>query len=143
MSAVFEPIYVVVTPTPAVVVQSAVPQPVNVAVTVNAPNVGLSTPLPVSVAYAASQGLAGPPGTQGPQGVPGPQGPPGSTGSTFTYIQASPSNTWHIAHNLGRYPSVTVVDSSGDVVEGDVDYVDANTLVATFNAPFAGDAYLN
>ncbi len=63
--------------------------------------------------------------------------------STFTWNQSSAQSVWTITHNLGRYPSVTVIDSSGAEVEGDVVYVDGNLLTATFTAPFSGEAYLN
>lgn len=80
-------------------------------------------------------------GLQGPAGPPGVAGPPGDV--TFVYRQSVPAAVWPIAHNLGRYPSVTVVDSAGDVCVGDVDYVDANNVTLTFSAPFSGSAFLN
>ena len=36
--------------------------------------------------------------------------------ATFIYEQTSASDTWTINHSLGRYPSVTVVDSAGSVI---------------------------
>ena len=54
-----------------------------------------------------------------------------------------PSDTWTITHDLNCYPSVTVVDSSGDVVEGSIQYISSDELVVTFSAPFSGVAYLN
>lgn len=68
----------------------------------------------------------------------------GSLGSdlNYTHVQAS-SNTWVIAHNLGKIPSVTVQDNSGNTVFGDVTYTDLNNLTITFNTAFAGTAYLN
>jgi hypothetical protein len=80
----------------------------------------------------AAQGLAGP---------PGPAGPPGDV--TFTFPQAMAAAIWDVNHNLNRFPSVTVVDSSGRQMEGQVDYIDANNIRLTFSVPFAGDAYLN
>ena len=53
------------------------------------------------------------------------------------------SKKWLINHNLYKQPSVTVVDSSGNEVVGDVEYNNLNTLTVTFSAPFAGQAYLN
>jgi hypothetical protein len=68
----------------------------------------------------------------------------GSGGDAFfPFVQSSPASTWTVAHGLGKYPSVTVVDSSGDVVWGDVHYVDANTVTLTFSGAFSGVAYLN
>jgi len=60
-----------------------------------------------------------------------------------SYTQISPSKTWTITHNLGRYPSVTIVDSGGSVVMGDVGYITNNQLKVTFTSAFSGKAYLN
>ena len=67
----------------------------------------------------------------------------GPTHSTYTHTQNTPSATWTITHNLNCFPSVSVVDSAGSVVIGDVNYTNANTLVVTFAAAFGGKAYLN
>lgn len=64
-------------------------------------------------------------------------------GNTFVFTQLSPTTTWTITHNLNSYPSVTVVDSAGSVVEGDPQYLSANALTVTFSSAFSGAAYLN
>lgn len=46
-----------------------------------------------------------------------------------------------VNHNLGRYPAVTVTDSAGDGIEGDVAYTGINDLTITFSAPFSGTVY--
>lgn len=61
----------------------------------------------------------------------------------YTHDQASPNTVWSIIHNLGKKPSVMVVDTSDQIVYGFVQYLDNNTLQITFSAPFAGKAYLN
>lgn len=81
-------------------------------------------------------------GPQGPQGETGPQGPPGEQ-TTLAMTQVEPSDLWLLTHRLGRFPSVTVIDSAGSVVVGDVQYVDADTITVRFSASFAGVAYLN
>lgn len=63
--------------------------------------------------------------------------------STFEFTQAVPSITWSITHNLAFYPNVTVVDSGNNVVIGEVDYIDNNSLTITFSASFSGKAYLS
>lgn len=75
----------------------------------------------------------------------GPQGSPGSASVDKYYIhnQLVASATWTVLHNLSKKPSVTVVDSAGTVVVGDIVYVDDNTSIATFSAPFGGKAYCN
>lgn len=62
---------------------------------------------------------------------------------TYTFTQSSASSTWNITHSLDSYPSVTVVDSSGNVVMGETFYNNNNNITLTFAAPFAGKAYLN
>ena len=61
----------------------------------------------------------------------------------YVFAQPTPASSWTIAHQLNRYPSVTVVDSAGEVVIGDIRYVDANTITAAFSGGFSGSAYLN
>ena len=63
--------------------------------------------------------------------------------ANFVFTQGIPSATWNITHNLNKFPSVTVVDSSKQIVIGDVTYTNVNSLVITFSAPFSGEAYLN
>lgn len=62
---------------------------------------------------------------------------------SYTYNQLTPSATWNITHNLAKHPSVSVVDSSGNIVFGEVEYIDINNVTVTFSAPFSGIAYLN
>lgn len=68
-----------------------------------------------------------------------------ATGSdiSFVFSQDVAATVWVIVHNLGKHPSVTVVDSAGSVVEGDVQYTSLNSCTLTFSAMFAGKAYLN
>jgi hypothetical protein len=79
-------------------------------------------------------------GVEGPQG---PQGAPGAGGSTYHHSQPIAATVWNITHNLGYFPNVTVIDSSGAVVEGEIEYLDMNSVRLTFGAGFAGDAYLS
>lgn len=62
---------------------------------------------------------------------------------TYIHEQAVASAVWEINHNLGRYPSITVVDSAGDVVQCDPKYIDENNVRLDFTAEFGGKAYLN
>jgi len=63
--------------------------------------------------------------------------------STFTWTQSIPLNVWTIPHNLNKFPSITVVDTLGNVVYSDVSYVDSNTVQVFYGSAFAGKAYLN
>ena len=61
----------------------------------------------------------------------------------FTYIKSTPDSVWEITHDLDKYPSVTVVDSAGSVVMGDITYTSKSAIKITFSAAFSGKAYLN
>ena len=68
----------------------------------------------------------------------------GLTGDkNFIYTKGTPDKVWDITHNLGKYPSVTIVDSAGSVVMGDITYTSKSAIKITFSAAFSGKAYLN
>jgi hypothetical protein len=78
----------------------------------------------------------------------GPPGPPGTlqvgTGDAFFSLdQQVALATWTVNHNLGKYPSVTVIDSTGDEVEGSILYDSVNSLRIVFTSAMTGKAYLN
>jgi hypothetical protein len=111
-----------------------------------------------------TQGATGT-GTQGVEGPQGPQGEPGIGGSDITstddlvegttnryftvgrvsheHMQGSASNSWVINHNLGFKPNVTVLDSAGNLVEGEFAYTNSNSLTVSFQSAFSGNAYLS
>lgn len=63
--------------------------------------------------------------------------------ANFTFEQSPAAETWIITHGLGKYPSITIVDSAGDEVEGNVNHVSVNQVVLSFSAAFSGRAFLN
>lgn len=65
--------------------------------------------------------------------------------ATTTYIhdQMVASAEWTIRHNLKKFPAVSVVDSAGNVVIGEVRYIDINAISIKFIGAFSGKAYLN
>lgn len=66
------------------------------------------------------------------------------TGDKFyEYIQLAPATRWEIAHPLKKFPSVTVVDSGGSVVVGEIEYIDDSNITLIFKSSFSGKAYLN
>jgi hypothetical protein len=79
----------------------------------------------------------------GPQGIQGPQGIPGANTGYFAYAQVAPASVWNITHNLGINPSVTAVDSAGNVIEGTLLYLTTNTLRITFGIATSGYAYMS
>lgn len=63
--------------------------------------------------------------------------------SGYVYTQNVPSASWSVSHNLGKRPSVTIVDTAENVVIGEIKYVDNNSVILTFSAAFSGKAYFN
>jgi hypothetical protein len=61
----------------------------------------------------------------------------------YVHSQILSLATWTITHNLLKYPAVMVVDTGGNVVIGEVQYISLNQLVITFSAAFSGKAYLS
>ena len=66
-------------------------------------------------------------------------------GQDYEYIEPFPNplSTWVITHNLGRFPSVTTVDSAGSEINGAITYDNENTITVVFNSATSGNAYLN
>ena len=62
---------------------------------------------------------------------------------TFVFTQGSPTATWNIQHNLGKFPSVSVVNNNNIIMYGNTTYTDNNNLTINFSAGFSGKAYLN
>ncbi len=71
------------------------------------------------------------------------QSVPGPANSFFRHVQSTPQEVWTITHTLGRRPAVTVVDSAGSPVEGDIDYPSTSVVTITFSSAFAGEALLS
>lgn len=67
----------------------------------------------------------------------------GGGDKSYEFNQLSPKKIWNIPHGLNKRPSVTIVDSGGTEVKGDVKYDDNNNATISFTAAFAGMAYLN
>lgn len=115
-----------------------VPPPIVVDVII--PGQSVNPPPPIII----GPGQGGSIGAQGVQGTQGLQGPIGITPVvSYRHIQGISSAVWAVNHNLGFYPNVTVEDSAGTIVEGDIDYIDQNSLQLTFSSPFSGYAYLS
>ena len=68
----------------------------------------------------------------------------GSGGNvSYIHTQSVAASVWTAPHNLGRWPSVSVVDNLGNQVEPDVFYVDANIVQIAHGAPMVGKAFFN
>lgn len=107
----------------------------------------------------------------GSDGPPGPPGPPGTSitktselenngedginpfitakdvsefvDKNYIHDQPIPNSIWTINHPLNKKVSVTIIDTSGNVVEGKVTINNGNKVVIEFNFPFSGEAILN
>jgi hypothetical protein len=65
------------------------------------------------------------------------------TDKHYAHTQGVASATWNVFHNLDKYPSVTVVLSTGQKGYGDVTYIDENNLTISFAGAESGKAYMN
>ena len=61
----------------------------------------------------------------------------------YVHNQTEASDEWIIVHNLNKYPAVSIIDSAGDEVEGNVHYDSLNQVTITFIGSFKGTATLN
>lgn len=61
--------------------------------------------------------------------------------SSFEHVQPVGSTDWQVDHELGRYPVVMVVNTSGDMIEGQIDHSTTNRLFVRFNNAQTGRAY--
>jgi hypothetical protein len=75
--------------------------------------------------------------------APAPSPGPGGGDLNFVYTQTSPSNSWAVAHNLGKFPAVEVVDTGQNVIIPDVHYIDSNNVTILFGSITSGKAYFN
>jgi hypothetical protein len=66
-----------------------------------------------------------------------------TTQNNFVFDKPVPDTVWVVNHNMGKYPSVSIVDTANDQVEGELRYNSINQLTLTFTAAIAGKAYLN
>lgn len=66
------------------------------------------------------------------------------TATSYTHTQAAASASWTITHNLGYFPGgVSIIDSAGSKVYGDVTFISENQLVVNFSSAFGGKAYIS
>jgi hypothetical protein len=61
----------------------------------------------------------------------------------YVHNQSTASVTWNVQHNLNKFPSATMVLSTGQKGYGDVTYIDENNLTITFASAESGKAYIN
>lgn len=62
---------------------------------------------------------------------------------SYTHIQSTAAAVWTVNHNLGKNPSVTVVDSANEQVLTEIHYINLNQLQIISAGAFSGQAYCN
>ena len=62
---------------------------------------------------------------------------------SYRHTQNSSSTTWSVTHNLRFLPNVTVFDSAGNTVEGNVVHTSENALTIEFSSAISGYAVLS
>lgn len=68
--------------------------------------------------------------------------PLGTSLSALTFNFQAIDTFWHVQHNLGRYPQVTVQDAEGNEVECDVRHLSPQELTIRFATPISGSVTL-
>ena len=61
----------------------------------------------------------------------------------YVHPQGVASAIWTVQHNLNKFPSCTMVLSTGQQGYGDVTFIDENELTITFASAESGKAYIN
>lgn len=67
----------------------------------------------------------------------------GAQDKDFTHTQNSASATWTVAHNLNKFPSVTITLADGTQVEAQITHNNKNNLTIAFSGSNSGTAYMN
>ena len=99
----------------------------------------VQVPTPTQIIVGTGQG-----GARGVQGIQGVQGISGVANDvSYQHVQGASSAIWTITHNLNFYPNITTMDSAGAACEGEIEYLNRNTVRVTFSSPFSGEAYLS
>lgn len=61
----------------------------------------------------------------------------------YTHNQGTASDVWEVTHDLGKEPAVTIIDSAGTEVIGEVEHVSLNKCILRFEGAFSGKAIFN
>ena len=62
---------------------------------------------------------------------------------SYIHTQGVANQTWNVNHNLNFHPNVTVQDSAGNIVEGEISFTNMVSLTLSFSSPISGSAYLS
>jgi len=62
---------------------------------------------------------------------------------SFIFEQGISSDVWEIQHNLDKYPAISIVDTAGNEIIANIQYINRNNVKITMTSAFKGKAYLN
>ena len=62
---------------------------------------------------------------------------------SYEHVQSEASAEWIIVHTLGKYPSVSIIDSDGYETHAGVSYTTKNSLIIHFAEATTGTAVCN
>lgn len=61
----------------------------------------------------------------------------------YTHYQDVPDEIWYVTHNLGKNPTIQVVNSAGDVIYPDIKHTSVNTCELYFKSAMSGKVFCN
>ena len=62
---------------------------------------------------------------------------------SYEHVQTDASDEWTVIHNLGKYPSVSIIDADGNETHAGVNYTTKNSLIIHFANAETGIAVCN
>ena len=71
------------------------------------------------------------------------QGPAGVSDAAYVHSQAVAASVWTAAHNLGKYPAVTVTDNLYAELLADVSFPTLNTVQVAFSSARSGFVFFS
>lgn len=71
------------------------------------------------------------------------QGPAGVSDAAYVHSQAVAASVWTAAHNLGKYPAVTVTDNLYAELLADVSFPTLNTVQVAFSSARNGFVFFS
>lgn len=67
----------------------------------------------------------------------------GGSDKNYIYEQTEVKDIWIINHDLGKYPSVIIVDDNNIAIVGEIEYMNKSQVIIRFNKNETGKAILN
>jgi hypothetical protein len=61
----------------------------------------------------------------------------------FVFTQPTDATEWYIEHNLGKFPNIRLEMLDGTDINGQITYIDENTLKVNFDVAVSGKAFLS